>query len=359
MPVDVLKILFPAIVAFIVGILGTPVLTHFLYKHKMWKKKNVQGATGGGNATITAQLNGVEEKNTPRMGGIVVWGSTLLTTLAFAALASLVHSGVFTKLNFLSREQTWLPLFTLIMGALCGLIDDYLVCKEVAPGSYGGGGLSPKIRLAWVGLLGAIGAYWFYAKLGTTAIHLPFVGDVPLGLVFIPVFIAYVIGMYAGSVIDGIDGLAGGVFSSIFTAFSIIAFANGQINIAAFCAVIVGALSAYLWFNIPPARFFNGETGTMGLTITIVVVAFLIHAEVTALIITLPLIVTAGSSAAQILSKKLRGGKKILLVAPLHNHFRAIGWPAYKVTMRYWVISMMLAALGVIVQLAGVHFVAH
>ena len=355
MPIDVLKVLLPTTVAFIIGILGTPILTHFLYKYKMWKKKSVQNATGGGAATITAKLHGDEERKTPRMGGIVIWGATLLTTLLFATLAVLAPESIFAKLTYLSRNQVWLPLFTLIAGALCGLIDDYLVCHG-EQGSYAGGGLSLKVRLGFVALLGAIGAWWFYTNLQTgDAIHIPFYGVINLGWFFIPFFIFYVIGMYSGGIIDGVDGLSGGVFSAIYAAMAIIAFTQGQVDLATFCAVVVGGLLAFLWFNIPPARFFNSETGTMGLTTALVVVAFLERAEITTLIIALPLIVTAGSSTLQILSKKLRGGKKIFLVAPLHNHFQAKGWPPYKVTMRYWVVSMMLAVVGVIVQLSGIH----
>ncbi len=360
MTIDVIKILFPTLLSFIIGILGTPILTHFLFKHKMWKKKSVQGATGGGTAPITAKIHGDEERKTPRMGGVVIWGSTAITTLALFVLALVFdHSqfaDLFQKLNYFSREQVWLPMFTLIAGALCGLIDDYLVCQEKDSGKYAGGGLSPTIRLGFVFLLGIIGSLWFYFKLGMNTVDLPFFGTITLGIFFIPVFILYLIGMYSGGVIDGVDGLSGGVFTAIYAALAIIAFSNNQIDLAAFCSVVVGGLLAFLWFNIPPARFFNSETGTMGLTTSLVTVAFLANAEFVTLIIALPLIVTAGSSAIQILSKKLRNGKKVFLVAPLHNHFQAIGWPPYKVTMRYWVISMILAVLGVVFHLSTPYF---
>ncbi len=355
MPIDVLKVLLPTTVSFTIGILGTPILTHFLYKYKMWKKQSVQNATGGGAATITAKLHGDEERKTPRMGGIVIWGSTLITTLLFATLAVAAPESVFAKLTFLSRNQVWLPLFTLVAGALCGLVDDYLVCHGTQ-GSYAGGGLSLKVRLAFVALLGAIGAWWFYGNLQTgDALHVPFYGVLNLGVLFIPFFILYVIGMYSGGIIDGVDGLSGGVFAAIYAALGIIAFTQHQVDLATFSAVVVGGILAFLWFNIPPARFFNSETGTMGLTTALVVIAFLERAEIATLIIALPLIVTSASSLIQILSKKLRGGKKVFIVAPLHNHFQAKGWPPYKVTMRYWVVSMMLAVVGVIIQLSGVH----
>lgn len=351
MILDVVKIFLPATVAFIAGVLFTPILTGFLYKHKMWKKSSVKLTMDGREATISSKLHNDEERKTPRMGGVVVWGSVFATIVLFSLLATIFPDGAFSKLSFLSRNQTWLPLATLLAGGLFGLIDDYLVCRE--SGSYAGGGLSLRVRLAFVFILASAGAWWFYAKLGMDSVHVPFVGDATLGLWFIPVFIIFMIGIYSGGIIDGVDGLSGGVFASIFSAYAIISFAQGQIDLAAFCSVVVGGLLAFLWFNIPPARFFNSETGTMALTTALTVVAFLTKAVLVLPIIALLLIVTSASSIIQILSKKFRNGKKVFLVAPLHNHFQAKGWPPYKVTMRYWVLSVVFALIGTIIALIG------
>ena len=351
MTLDVIKIFLPTAVAFFVGIIITPTLTDFLYRHKMWKKSSVRHTIDGREATISSRLHNDEERKTPRMGGVVVWGSVLITMFVFLMLAFLFPHSIFSKLSFLSRNQTWLPLFTLIAGALYGLIDDYLVCRE--SGTYLGGGLSLRARLIFVSLLGALGSWWFYAKLGVDSIHVPFVGDMYLGLFFIPLFIVVMIGIYSGGIIDGVDGLSGGVFASIFSAYAVIAFAQGQIDLAAYASVVVGGLLAFLWFNIPPARFFNSETGTMALTTSLTVVAFLTKAVVVLPIVAFLLVVTSASSLIQIVSKKYRGGKKVFLVAPLHNHFQALGWPSYKVTMRYWVLSVVLAIIGTIIALIG------
>lgn len=348
---DVIKIFIPTATAFFIGIALTPLLTDFLYRHKMWKKSSVQKAMSGEQATITSKLHNDEERKTPRMGGIVIWGSVLVTTFLLSILGSIFPESIFSKLSFLSRNQTWLPLFTLVAGGLYGLIDDYLVCRDA--GSYAGGGLSLRARLAFVTALGTLGAWWFYVKLGMDTISIPFMGDLYLGLFFIPLFIIVMIGMYSGGIIDGVDGLSGGVFAAIFSAYGIIAFMQGQIDIAAFASVVVGGTLAFLWFNIPPARFFNSETGTMALTTSLTVVAFLTDAVAVLPIIAFLLIATSASSLIQILSKKFRGGKKVFLVAPLHNHFQALGWPAYKVTMRYWILSIVLAVIGTIVTLVG------
>ncbi len=347
---DVIKILAPAAIAFLVGIAVTPLVTNFLYKHKMWKKSSVVHTIDGKAATISRMLHNDEERKTPRMGGIVIWGSVLITVVILWLLSLFFPNEITGKLNFLSRNQTWLPLFTLVAGALCGLVDDYLVCRD--QGTYRGGGLSLKARLVFVTLLGILGAWWFYGKLGMDAIHIPFWGDLHVGFLFIPIFILFIIGIYSGGIIDGVDGLSGGVFATIYSAYAIIAFAGGQIDLAAYCVVVVGGLLAFLWFNIPPARFFSSETGTMALTTSLVVVVFLTKAVVPLFIIAFLLIATSASSIIQIFSKKYYG-KKVFLVAPLHNHFQALGWPAYKVTMRYWVFGLMLAVVGVIVALVG------
>jgi phospho-N-acetylmuramoyl-pentapeptide-transferase len=200
--------------------------------------------------------------------------------------------------------------------------------------------------------VGAVGAWWFYTKLDVSTIIVPFVGILDIGILFVPFFIIVMLGCYSGGVIDGLDGLSGGVFAAIFSAYGIIAFAQNQIDIAAFCFMLVGALLAFLWFNIPPARFMMSETGIMALTMTLCVVAFLTQQVLVLPIIAFLLVATSLSSSVQLLSKKLRG-KKVFLVAPLHHHFQAVGWPAYKVVMRYWVLAVMFSAVGVIIALIG------
>jgi phospho-N-acetylmuramoyl-pentapeptide-transferase len=346
---DVVKTILPAVLAFIVGIIGTPILTNWLYKHEMWKKTSVKKSVSGDSASITGSLHNDEVRKTPRMGGIIVWGSVAIVAIILFLVSSYSGSDIIAKVSFLSRNQTLLPFATLMFMSLVGLVDDYLVCND--KGTYHGGGLSLRTRILLVTLVGALGAYWFYIKLGIMAVTIPGFGLVYLGLFFIPVFIIFMLGLYSGGIIDGVDGLAGGVFGIMYGAFAIIAFYHSQIDIAAFCMAISGGLLAFLWFNIPPARFFLSETGTMGLTTTLVVIAFLTDSAFVLPIIALPLIITTLSSIIQIVSKKCRGGKKVFIVAPLHNHFQAIGWPASKVTMRYWIISLLCAITGVIIIL--------
>ncbi len=348
---DAVKIFIPALVSFCIGLAITPLVSHYLYKWQLWKKTSVAKTIDGRDATISSKIHGDEIRKTPRMGGVIVWLSVGLATILLAALASVVVNDTTVKLSYLSRNQTWLPLFTLIGASLFGLIDDVLVVA--GKGTFVGGGLSLRLRLLLVFILSSIGAWWFYTKLGVSSISIPFDGVLALGFYFIPFFIITMLAVYSGGIIDGVDGLAGGVFIMMFAAYAVIAYSNNQIDLAAFSMVIVGALLVFLWFNIPPARFFLSETGTMGLTTTLTVVAFLTGEVIILPIIALPLVLTTASVIIQLISKKCRGGKKVFIVAPLHNHFLAKGWPAGKVTMRYWVFAALCAVTGVIITLIG------
>jgi len=341
------KVLIPSVMAFALGIAFAPFLAGLLYRKQMWKKRSGKEAGfGGGGTPIFNELHKEREVSTPRMGGILIWSSVLATALLLWTLAQTLDT-YWPTFDFVNRRETWLPLFALAAGAAAGLIDDFLEITE------GKDGLSLPRRLAIVGTIGLIAGWWFYAKLGVVALGIPFGAPLVLGVLIVPFFALVTLAIYAGGTIDGIDGLAGGVFAIIFMVYAGIAVGEGQTSLAAFAATVAGATLAFLWFNIPPARFFNSETGTMALTTSLVVVAFLTKAVVPLLIIGFLLIATSASSLIQILSKKYRGGKKIFIVAPLHNHLQAMGWPPYKVTMRYWVIAMVLAVLGVIVALVG------
>jgi len=348
--INVIKVFGPTAVAFFIGIGLTPIVAHFLYKHRCWKKKSVTISTDGGTATISGQLHKDEERKTPRMGGIVIWSSVLITTILFWFLGQ-ADGPLFQKLSFLSRNQTWLPFATLIAGAIIGFIDDHLTVSDRY--DYFAGGLSLKKRLLLVGLVGLLGAWWFYTKLELSSIIVPFWGELELGWLFIPFFLIVMWGTYSGGVIDGLDGLSGGVFASIFSAYGLIAFAQNQIDLAAFCFVVVGGILAFLWFNIPPARFFMSETGIMALTMSLAVIAFLTEQVLVLPVVAFLLVITSLSSSIQLLSKKFRNGKKVFLVAPLHHHFQMMGWPATKVVMRYWVISVIVGIIGVLITLIG------
>ncbi len=346
--VDVIKIFTLGAISFVLAFLLTPVLTHFLYKYKLWKKEVKAKAIDGGALPVFQKFHSEGETKIPRFGGILFWLTTLILAILFFGISKFTDIWWLDKLNFLSRDQTWLPLFALVAASLFGFWDDILTVK--GRGKYIGGGLSLKKRLLLVALIGLIGAYWFYFKLGWNTIHIPGWGGLEIGIWYIPLFILTMMAVYSGGVINGLNGLAGGTFASIFTAFAMIALWRDQIDLAAFCIVIVGTLLAFLWFNIPPARFYMGETGMMGLCVALTVVAFFTDSVLVLPIIGFLLVIESGSVILQLLSKKFRG-KKLFLAAPIHHHFEAKGWPNYKITMRFWIIGAVMAIIGVAIRL--------
>lgn len=343
---NVIKVLGLAAVSSAVSALWAPLLINFLYKHKLWKKKSRTKTIDGHDAIVVNSLHKDTEVKTPRFGGLLIWITT--TVIIFSVYVLTLIFPQLSGLNFLSRSQTWLPLFTLVAASLLGLFDDISVVSDA--GKYIGGGMSFKKRLFIVGLIGLIGALWFYFKLDLNTVYLPYFGHVYLGIFYIPLFIIVMIACWSGGIIDGIDGLSGGAFVSMFGAFSIIAFSQGKVDLATFCLVIAGAIFSFLWFNIPPARFYMSETGSLGLTATLSVVAFLTDSVFVLPIIAGLLVLEVGSVIIQLLSKKFRH-KKIFLSTPIHHHFEAIGWPATKVVMRAWIIGIVLAIIGVAIRL--------
>ena len=351
---NVVKVFGLAAISFFIAVLLTPLLSHFLYKYQLWRKEARTLAPDGSGTPLFHELHKEREVKVPRMGGLLIWVTTIFVASLFLILADNTQSSLFDKLNFVSRNQTWLPLFTILAASLLGLADDLL--QVFRKGGYVAGGLTFRIRVGVVFIIALIGAYWFYFRLGQHTLFIPWLGDINIGLWFIPLFVLTMLATFSTSVTDGLDGLAGGVFASIFAAYGGIAFFQNQIDLAAFSAVLLGSLLAFLWFNIPPARFWMTETGTMGLTMTLAVIAFMTDTPgngfgVAALpVIAFPLVITVLSNIIQITSKKIRG-KKVFRIAPLHHHFEAIGWPSYKVTMRYWIISIICAIMGMTVAL--------
>jgi phospho-N-acetylmuramoyl-pentapeptide-transferase len=348
MLLNLVKISIPTALAFFLGLFFTPIAAHFFYKYKMWKKysRNTDATTSDFHKIHNEQ----EELKTPRVGGIIIWFSALLTTLIFYLASILFPSAGTVKMNFLSRNQTLIPFVALLLGSLFGLWDDFIQI-------YGSGNFArdDKSWRKWKAFLVILISFfiglWFFYKLGMTSLHIPFGGEIYLGILIIPFFIIVALATFSGGVIDGIDGLSGGVLASIFAAYSAIAFANNQIDLATFSGVLTGVILAFLWFNIPPARFYMGETGIMGLTITLATLAFLTDSVFILPVVALPLVITTLSVILQTLSKKLRNGKRLFKLAPIHHHFEAIGWPSYKVTMRFWILSVVFAIIGIILAI--------
>jgi phospho-N-acetylmuramoyl-pentapeptide-transferase len=313
------------------SLLITPFYSHLAYKHKLWKIER-DSATTGEKLTVVNRLT--IKRDVPTMAGLIMLLAAVIVTVLFN----------------LDRQQTWLPLAGLVGGGMVGLLDDVINLRSQGRGV---AGLRAPIKFGLITAVAAASALFFYFKLDYSTIQLPFLGDVTLGLFLIPLFVLAVVSTSnAVNISDGLDGLAGGLLLSAFGAFGVIAALQGNFGIAGFCMTIIGTLLAYVWFNIPPARFFMGDVGSFSLGTALGVVAMLTDTLFLLPIIGLIFVLEAGSSGAQILSKKIFK-RRIFIAAPLHHHLEAGGWPKTKVTMRFWIIGQVCAIVGITIAIVG------
>lgn len=320
--------------AFLLAMLLTPVYTFLAYRYKFWKKQRMTSTTGEKLEVFTKLHANKFKRHIPTMAGLIGIIAITVVTLGFN----------------LDRAQTYLPLAALLGGGLVGLLDDIINIRGQGTGV---AGLRSSLKFAMITLLAVALGWWFYHNLGYNSIHIPYVGDVLLGWLIVPLFtLAVVATSNAVNISDGLDGLAGGLLSVSFGAFGVIALLQGHILLSGFCFTVVGALLSYLWFNIFPARFFMGDVGSFAFGTSLGVVAMLTNTLFLLPIIGIVFVVEAGSSLIQILSKRLFH-KKIFISAPIHHHLEAKGWPEPKVTMRFWVIACVAGFVGVLLALGG------
>lgn len=330
------RILLLGFLGFALSMLITPIYTTLAYKYEWWKKPREKTVTGE-VARVFAKLHAAKHKRLiPTMAGLIFVVATTLVTLAFN----------------LERTETWLPLAAFAGAGLIGLLDDII---NIRGSGKGVAGLPSKLKLTLTSLVALVGGLWFFFKLDVTSISIPFVENpIGIGWLIVPLFVLVVVATAnAVNMSDGLDGLAGGLATSAFTAYAVIAFTQGRYGVAAFCMTIVGALLSYTWFNIFPARFFMGDVGSFSLGTALGVVAMITDTVLLLPIIGFVFVAEAGSTLIQIISKKLRNGKKIFKIAPIHHHFEASGWEETKVTMRFWVIGQVCGVLGLILFLVG------
>jgi phospho-N-acetylmuramoyl-pentapeptide-transferase len=333
-----IRILLLGFLGFLVSMLITPLYTTLAYNGQWWKKPRTTATTGEKAKIFTALHAEKHKRLIPTMAGGIAVVAVALVTLAFN----------------LDRSQTWLPLAAFVGAAGVGLLDDIINLK-------GSSTLTEKVRLSakmklmLTSLVALVGGWFFYFKLDVSTIHIPIVGtDLAIGWLIIPLFVLVVVSTAnAVNISDGLDGLAGGLTTTAFGVYAIIAALQGNFGIAGFCMTIVGALLSYTWFNVHPARFFMGDVGSFALGTALGVVAMLTDTVLLLPIIGILFVAEAGSSMLQIASKRLRNGKKIFKIAPIHHHFEASGWPETKVTMRFWILGQVAGVLGLILFLLG------
>ncbi len=332
----VVRILLLGFLGFVTSMIITPLYTTVAYRRQWWKKPR-QNAITGETAKVFNSLHAEKHKRQiPTMAGLIFVVSVAIVTL----------------LANLNRTETWLPLAAFTGAGLIGLLDDFINIRGTGLGV---AGLPSKLKLLLITMIALTGGWWFYFKLGVSTIHIPLIATpLHIGWLVIPLFILVVVSSAnAVNMTDGLDGLAGGLATSAFTAYSLIAFLEGRYGVAAFCLTIVGSLLSYTWFNIFPARFFMGDVGSFALGTALGVVAMLTDNVVLLPIIGFVFVAEAGSVVIQLTSKKLNNGKKIFKSTPIHHHFEASGWPETKVTMRFWTIGQVMAVLGLMLFILG------
>ena len=326
-----------SLAALFLSVVMTPIYTYFAYRYRFWKRQR-STSTSGEELTVFTKLHADKfQRNIPTMAGLIIVIAVAAVTLVFN----------------LDRQQTWLPLAAMIGGALVGLIDDII---NIRGKKLGVAGLRSSLKFAMITTVAAVGAWFFYYKLGYHTIHVPFVdGQWDIGWWIIPLFVVAVVSAgNAVNISDGLDGLAGGLSASAFTFFAAIALLQGNYGLAGFCFTILGALLRYLWFNVHPARFFMGDVGSFALGTSLGVVAMLTNSILLLPIIGAVFVAEVASSGLQLLSKRWFH-RRIFLSAPVHHHLEAIGWPESKITMRFWIIGNVTGFVGLLLALAGGH----
>jgi phospho-N-acetylmuramoyl-pentapeptide-transferase len=321
---------------FVFAMLLTPVYTTLAYRWQLWKRPRALTVTGQ-PATVFNQLHAKKhERHIPTMAGVIFIVAVALLTLAFN----------------LTRSQTWLPLAAFVGAAVVGLADDII---NIHSNGLGVAGLPSKLKLLLIALVALVGGWFFFSKLGVSTIHWPGVhGSLHIGWLIVPLFVLVVVATAnAVNISDGLDGLAGGLTATAFGVYVIIAALEHRYGVAGFCLTMVGALLSYTWFNVFPARFFMGDVGSFALGTALGVVAMQTDTVLLLPVIGLVFVAEAGSVILQIASKKLRHGRKIFRVSPVHHHFEAIGWPEAKVTMRFWVIGQIAGLAGLALFVMG------
>lgn len=340
---QVIKVMITIVTSFLFAFFFTPFLIAALKKYHLVKRVEKK------DRPIFNRLHHHKE-GTPTMGGILVWGTVVIVMFFFLLVSKIGKGTYLMDLNFLSRGQTLLPLGAMVASAFLGAVDDIFgIFKK---GTHKAG-LRVREKVVLYTLIASFGAWWFYFKLDWDLIKVPFLGNFYIDFWYLPVFIFIIVATaFSTNETDGLDGLAGGVLMIAFSALGVVAFMQGKVDLAAFCGAIIGALLAFLWYNIYPARFFLGDTGSMGLGVTLGIIAMLTNTALLLPFIAFILVLESLSVLIQVTSKKLFG-RKVFLSTPIHHHFEAKGWHESQITMRFWTISALMAAVGLIIYLLG------
>jgi len=324
-----------ALAGFLLSMFLTPIYTYVAYKYHFWKKQKKTTVDGKALPIMTKLHAHKFKRDFPTMAGLIGVISVTLVTWAFN----------------LDRGQTWLPLVGFLGGSFVGVIDDAI---NIFGSGRGAAGLRGPVKFLLITAVGIALGWFFACKLGWTDLLIPFIGDIEIGVFGMTIVFAFAVVATSNAVniTDGLDGLSGGLAMLAYGAFGIIALFQGNVLLFGFCMTVVGWLLSYIWFNVPPARFMMGDTGSFALGAGLGVVAMMTNSFLLLPIIGLPFVIETGSSLLQLMSKKFLG-RKIFISAPLHHHLEALGWGEAKIVMRFWILAGVCAILGIFLAATG------
>ena len=324
-----------ALAGFLLSMMLTPIYTHFAYKYKFWKKQKKTTVDGSALPVMTKLHAHKFKRAFPTMAGLIGVIAITIVTWAFN----------------LDRGQTWLPLVGFLGGAFVGVIDDSI---NIFGSGRGAAGLRGPVKFALITIVGLVLGWFFAYKLGWTTILIPFMSDLQVGTIGMILIFAFalVATSNAVNITDGLDGLSGGLAMLSYGAFGVIALFQGNMLLFGFCMTVVGWLLSYIWFNVPPARFMMGDTGSFALGAGLGVVSMMTNSFLLLPIIGLPFVIETGSSLIQLISKKFFH-RKIFISAPLHHHLEAKGWGEAKIVMRFWIVAGVCAIVGIFLAAVG------
>ncbi|HKB27659.1 MAG TPA: phospho-N-acetylmuramoyl-pentapeptide-transferase [Candidatus Limnocylindrales bacterium] len=244
------------------------------------------------------------------------------------------------------------PILTLLLVGGLGAVDDYLNART-------GEGISARQKLIWLVVVAFVAAYQIQNTYAIDVIVVPFVGLVPVAPWLYIAFAAFAIIAASNGVniTDGLDGLAGGTLVFAFVAYLLIALLNTptQPNLATLCALVIGALLAFLWFNVHPAQIIMGDSGSLALGATLAVTALITGQILILPFVGLIFVIETGSVVLQVAYFKLTSGRRIFRMSPLHLHYQLLGWDEEKITLRFWIVGIIAGLIGVTLFLASVN----
>lgn len=323
----ILQIVIALLMAFIGMVLLAPIYISLLQRLGFGKQIRTDGPEAH-----------YGKAGTPTMGGMLMVGVVLFLAMALR----------------IEDAATLTPMLTLMGVGILGAIDDFVNVRT-------GIGMRGRWKLVWQTVVAVLAGYYIQRHFEITAINIPFVGEIVIGSLLFLIFVAFVIVGVSNAVnlTDGLDGLAGGVLIFSFVAYLLISLVpvegvkNEQPNLAIFCALVIGALMGFLWFNVHPAQIFMGDSGALSLGATLAVVATVNGQLPLLAVIGIVFFAVIMSVVVQVLSYRLRG-RRVFRMTPLHHHFELVGWAEEKITLRFWIVAALAGLLGVSIFLAGV-----